>query len=83
MRKHIFNYTKQKIIEELRLTKAPQNTFDKVVVDLVGPLPKSINDNVYILTLMCDLSKYLICVPIPNKNSKSDSRQSHFAIRKC
>lgn len=63
------NKPKQKTIEKLRLTATPQHTFDKIVIDTVGPLPKSFNDNIYILTLMCDLSKFIICVPIPNKTA--------------
>lgn len=51
----------------MQLTKTPQKPFDIVIVDTIGPLTRSDNGNVYILTIMCDLSKYLIAVAIPNK----------------
>lgn len=57
--------------EALTLTPTPQAPFEKLVIDTVGPLPKSINGNSYALTSICDLTKYVICVPIPNKEART------------
>jgi len=45
--------------------------FDTVIVDTIGPLPKSDQGNEYAVTLICDLSKYLVAIPVPNKNAKT------------
>lgn len=55
--------------ETLQITDTPYNVFDKLVIDLIGPLHKSVNNNTYALTAICDLSKYLIMIPLPNKEA--------------
>lgn len=57
--------TKEKFVE----TTTPANTFDIVSIDTVGPLPLSAKGNRYILTLQCDLSKFVVCAPMPNKEA--------------
>ena len=51
--------------------ETPVNAFDIVIVDTVGPLPKSENGNEYIVTLICDLTKYLVAIPIKNKSANN------------
>ena len=41
------------------------------MIDTIGPLPRSENGNEYAVTIICDLTKYLVTVPIPNKSAKS------------
>lgn len=65
------NKPKTKNIEPLQITNTPQKSFDIVVVDTIGPFKKTINGNQYAVTLICDLSKYLILIPIPNKESET------------
>lgn len=55
--------------EKLTLTKTAQTAFDIIAIDTVGPLPKTINNNEYAVTIICELTKYLIIVPIPNKKA--------------
>lgn len=57
--------------EALFLTPTPQQPFEKLVIDTVGPLPKSINGNLYVLTTICDLTKFIVCIPIPNKEART------------
>jgi len=40
----------------LTITEAPQGTFDNVIVDTIGLLPRSETGNEYAVTLICDLS---------------------------
>lgn len=54
-------------IEPLVITDTPATAFDIVQIDTVGPLPRSFNGNEYALTIICDLSKFLITVAIPSK----------------
>lgn len=63
------SYTKTK--ESLALTATPCNPFDIVTIDTIGPLPKTDNGNVYAVTLICNLTKYLVSVSVPNKESRT------------
>lgn len=72
--KCIYNKVKFANKEPMVITETPQKPFDIMIIDTVGPLMKSHNGNQYILTLICDLSKYLITVPMPDKTAKSVAR---------
>jgi len=48
-------------------------------VDTIGPLPKSESGNEYAVTPIRDLNKYLVAIPVPNKNA--NSRQSNFILK--
>ena len=65
------NKPKIKITEEMVVTPTPQKPFDVVIVDTMGPLNVTENGNKYILCLVCDLSKYLVAIPIKNKEAKT------------
>ncbi|KAL7298554.1 hypothetical protein TKK_0008328 [Trichogramma kaykai] len=54
--------TKQPMI----ITDCPGSTFDKVALDIVGPLPATSEGNIYILTMQDQLSKFCIGVPLPD-----------------
>lgn len=41
-------------------------TFDKICMDIMGPLSMSISGYAYILTIQDLLSKYLIAIPLKN-----------------
>lgn len=45
--------------------------FDCVVIDTVGPLPTSANGNKYLVTMMCNLTKYIVIAPTVNKEAQS------------
>lgn len=53
------------------ITPTPHKPFDRIAIDTIGPLPRSENHNVYALTMICELTKYLIVAPIPNKEAKT------------
>lgn len=63
------NKPKRANIEPLCLTATPQQPFDRVVIDTLGPLVTSERENTYALTAVCDLTKYVVTVPIPNKQA--------------
>lgn len=56
--------------EPMKITNTPQKPFDVVQVDTVGPLPKTVNGYVYIVTIICELTKYLVNIPVCNKSAK-------------
>lgn len=65
------NKSRPRTSENLTITPTPQTAFDIVVVDTIGPLPKSIHGNVYAVTLICDLTKYLVTIALPDKKAVS------------
>jgi len=82
MTKHISKYIKSceickkaKINKHIKpttiITPTPAKAFERVIVDTVGPLPKTERGNEYAVTIICDLTKYLVTVPIPNKQAKT------------
>lgn len=65
------NKPKPRTKEHMTITDTPNKPFDTMIIDTVGPLTKSFNGNRYALTMICDLSKFLITVAIPNKEAKT------------
>lgn len=53
----------------MKITYTPQSIFDVVIVDTIGPLHMSEKGNKYAVTIICDFSKFLVCVPIENKEA--------------
>jgi transposase InsO family protein len=53
------------------ITDTPQRPFDKLSIDTIGPLAKTDNNNAYAITILCNLSKFLIIIPIKNKEAKT------------
>lgn len=51
-------------------TETPLSSFETIIVDTIGPLPKTEQGNEYALTVVCDLTKYLVSIPMPNKSAK-------------
>ncbi|XP_066965514.1 uncharacterized protein [Macrobrachium rosenbergii] len=45
--------------------------FEKVILDCVGPLPKSKNKNQYLMTVMCSSIRYPDAVPLRNISAKT------------
>lgn len=55
--------------EPMFITPTPQKPFDRIVVDTIGPLSLTTAGNKYAVTIICDLTKYIITTPIPNKEA--------------
>ena len=62
------------IQRKLVVTSTPTKVFDVVSIDTVGPFSISEKGNRYAVTIQCDLSKYIIIVPIPDKSSITIAR---------
>lgn len=60
----------RKTREELLLTETPCKPIDIVQIDTVGPLPKSHNGNQYAITLIDEMSKWLVIIPSPGKSAR-------------
>ena len=71
----------------LRPIAALGEPFAEIVVDVVGPLPKSKSGHVYILTMIDRVSRYPEAIPIRNFSSKIVVREltrffTHFGLPK-
>lgn len=65
------NKPKAKNKEEMVLTSTPSEPFESIIIDTIGPFPSTVNQAKYAITIICDFSKFLIVVPIPNKSAKT------------
>lgn len=65
----IVKHTKEKLV----LTETPGSSFEIISVDTVGPLKIS-NECRYILTLQCELTKYIEAIPMKNKEAITVAR---------
>ncbi|XP_066953397.1 uncharacterized protein [Macrobrachium rosenbergii] len=54
----------------LKTIAIPHEPFSKVVIDCVGPLPKTRKGNQYLLTVMCPTTRFPIAIPLPNISAK-------------
>ena len=54
----------------MKITETPDNSFEIVSIDTVGPLRLS-NNYRYIFTLQYELTKYVIAQPIETKEAKT------------
>ena len=52
--------------EPMIITDTPIEAFDKVSIDTVGKLRLTSRGNCHLLTIQCNLTKYLIAIPFPN-----------------
>lgn len=59
--------TKQPMV----ITDTPGTVFDKIAMDIVGPLSRTKNNNEYILTMQDQLSKFCLAVPLQNTLASS------------
>ena len=61
-------------VEPLTVTTTASSAFQKIYLDLVGPLNQDNDDNRYILTLQCELTKFVTAYPIKNKEAETVAR---------
>lgn len=67
----------------MKITDTAGITFERVFMDLVGPLPQSHAGNRYILTVQDDLSKFLGAFPLVDKSANTVARAmvKHFFMK--
>jgi len=63
--------TNRTIKEPMVVTTTASRPFEKIFMDIVGPLPKSTSGNSFILTLQDDLSKFAWAVPMYNHEANT------------
>lgn len=65
------NKPKIKNREKMILTPTANAPFHTIAIDTIGPFPSTVNQSKYAVTIICEFSKYLIIIPIPNKSAKT------------
>ena len=75
--------TRKKTKLDMQITTTSTTPFEKIFLDIVGPLPLSINGNKYLLTLQDDLSKYSLAIPMQTMDAETVSKNFvlHFISR--
>lgn len=53
------------------ITTTSKVPFEKIFLDIVGPLNQSDNNNKYVLTFHDDLTKFSIAIPLPNQEANT------------
>lgn len=76
------NKIKVKRPEPLVITPTPQKPFDIVCIDTIGKLPRSTEGHEYAVTIQCELTKYIVIIPICNKlaTTVADSIVKNFIL---
>lgn len=72
-------YTKQ----PMSITSTATYAFEKIFMDIVGPLPMDYDGNKYVLTIQCELSKFIEAYPLANKDTVSVAKAlvNNFILR--
>jgi hypothetical protein len=55
----------------MTITSTSSTPFEKIFLDVVGPLNPTENNNKFILTFIDDLTKFFIAIPIPNQEANT------------
>lgn len=55
----------------LKPIPAVEEPFTRIIVDCVGPLPKTRSGNQYLLTIMCATSRFPEAIPLRNIKAKT------------
>ena len=53
------------------ITDTPTTAFEKISIDIVGPLPVTESGNLYILTIQDNFTKYSLAIPLPNHQART------------
>nr|CAH7761130.1 unnamed protein product [Callosobruchus chinensis] len=69
--------------EPLQITPTASSAFQKIFLDIVGPLPTHSENFKYILTKQCELTKYVEAYPLLHKDSETVAKAfvQNFILR--
>ena len=63
-----------------RFASFPQLKWQEMSADLCGPLPYSKYGFVYLLVVMDNFTKYVMCIPLRNKESETTARALMYDV---
>lgn len=72
-----------RVKEPMVITSTANTAFEKIYLDIVGPLDRDNDNYSYILTLQCELSKYVEAYPLISKSTVAVARSfvNNFILR--
>lgn len=59
----------------MKITSIAKQPFERIAIDIVGPLPETINGNKYLLTFQDDLTRFVGAIPIANQEADTIARE--------
>ncbi|KAL4155977.1 hypothetical protein QTP88_000012 [Uroleucon formosanum] len=59
------------IQQPMVVTTTASKPFEKIFLDIVGPIDTSLEGNAYILTIQDDLTKFSVAIPLPNHTANT------------
>lgn len=67
----------------MQITSTATKPFQRIALDIVGPLPESEDGFKYLLTFQDDLTKFVGAIPIPNQEAQTVAKEfvSHVVLR--
>lgn len=76
-------YSSNNIKQPMEITTTAHSAFEKIYIDLVGPLDRDNYNYAYILTLQCELTKYIEVYPLVTKKTEEVARAlvNNFILR--
>lgn len=79
----IQKHSNKNVREPMSITSTPNTSFERVSLDIMGPLDVDNYNYKYILTLQCDLSKFVEAYPLETKETEVVARifVSNFLLR--
>lgn len=70
----LHKFTNHKIKEPMVITSTANSALERISLDLMGPLEVDNYNNKYILTIQCDLTKFVEAYPLQKKDAETVSR---------
>lgn len=76
-------YSTHNIKQPMEITTTAHSAFEKIYIDLVGPLDRDNYNYSYILTLQCELTKYIEAYPLVTKRTEDVAKAlvNNFILR--
>lgn len=76
-------HSNKHIRQPLTITSTAHSSFEKISLDIMGPLDVDDYNNKYVLTLQCDLTKFVEAYPLPSKDTVTvaQSFTNNFLLR--
>lgn len=56
--------------QPMQITTTAKSAFEKIYLDIMGPIERDEDENAYILTIQCELSKFIEAYPLKSKETK-------------
>ncbi|KAL4135886.1 hypothetical protein QTP88_007468 [Uroleucon formosanum] len=77
---HIHKTCNKNVRQPMVISTTATEPFEKVFINVVGPLPRTDSNNAYILTMQCDLMKFSMASPMENHEANT---VAYYFVTSC